>query len=311
VVKKSRIAGNGSGGSHDPPKARPGVVALHPPARSVPARRRWSTPLKPNLHVQILSRWTILRDATENDIPSFVPLAPGCRLVVAAENVDGESGERSASEFALAWTNRHGEEVVTRACVYRNGGMLLSYKQDEATWLPEGWELNDFPAGWSLAHLDAWLDFAECMVKDSDFRDVEPRWLPYPRNLVAHAHMIVRHLKLEGCWQEPRAGIDRDGCLAELRELREFFRRVLSKRNGNDNALREALAKRYPKWRNLERDLNFLRLKEEGLTPAKIRDNCRKEHPEWKLAAGTKGAEVVESALKKTKAKIEKSGLSA
>jgi hypothetical protein len=67
----------------------------------------------------------------------------------------------------------------------------------------------------------------------------------------------------------------------------------------------------YPRWRFLERDLYFYRLKEEGLGPAAIRDRCHEEHPEWNLKKGHAGREAVEAAINRAKRKIEESGLSA
>jgi transcriptional regulator with XRE-family HTH domain len=76
----------------------------------------------------------------------------------------------------------------------------------------------------------------------------------------------------------------------------------------NWEALQAKLAKRYPRWRYLGRDLYFYRLeKEEELTPAKIRDQVIEKHPEWKLRQDNSGAEVVESALKRLKIRLEES----
>lgn len=51
--------------------------------------------------------------------------------------------------------------------------------------------------------------------------------LLYHRSLVAHAHLIVRHLKLQGFPPEPRNAMDSHGCLAELRDLFKYSTQLL------------------------------------------------------------------------------------
>jgi hypothetical protein len=133
--------------------------------------------------------------------------------------------------LAIVWRNARGEEVL-----HQTDGYLLMGCQEEATWLPEGWRMDVFPVGWTLPHLERWFTYAFTIVEEvnADERfdippgsDRSPTYAPTPRGLVAHAHLIVRHLGLPDSPTEPRGPMDRLGCLAELRDLLGFFRRAL------------------------------------------------------------------------------------
>src|SRR5690606_34248260 len=56
---------------------------------------------------------------------------------------------------------------------------------------------------------------------------VSPSAPPTPRELVAHAHLILRHLDLPGSPPEPRGQMSRADCIAELEAVREFLRGAL------------------------------------------------------------------------------------
>jgi hypothetical protein len=76
-------------------------------------------------------------------------------------------------------------------------------------------------------------------------------------------------------------------------------------------ALVRTLREKFPRLQNLDRDIYWLRLKEEEeLSPAKIRDRSLREHPNWPISPNNSGAEVVESALKRLTKAIEKSASS-
>jgi hypothetical protein len=108
-------------------------------------------------------------------------------------------------------------------------------RQRDATWLPEGWTMDVFPAGWTLPHLEAWFRYALYMAKylypnRPDIRpdsDESPSYAPTPRELVAHGHLIVRHLGLAGSPAEPREKMDQAGCIADLRDVLVFLRRSI------------------------------------------------------------------------------------
>src|SRR5262245_55008804 len=108
--------------------------------------------------------WKVLRDA-----PEAGPAPADGRLVIAleppsidgwAEMVGGSKALPRCEHLAMAWTNRCGEEVV-----HPTDGYLLMGCQGEATWLPEGWEMDVFPTGWTLAHLEQWFRYAFRIVK--------------------------------------------------------------------------------------------------------------------------------------------------
>ena len=54
--------------------------------------------------------------------------------------------------------------------------------------------------------------------------------VPFPREFVEHAHLIVRHLKLLNAPSESRVAMDSMGLLAELRDIRCFFETALATR---------------------------------------------------------------------------------
>jgi hypothetical protein len=210
--------------------------------------------LKAKPLVQKLHGWHVLGDAD----PGLPPPATG-RLVVAVEGHRPRGRALGYEQLALVWTARDGKEVIRGTS---GDGLLLAAGVEYATWLPAGWRLFCYPAGWSPAHVDRWLDFAASLVEATQKHETvragladggDPS-LPSPRNLVAHGHSIVRHLGLEGCWPEPRTGYDRDGYLAELRDLREFFRKGVAGRGtapvaglkGEDDVILQALAAARP-----------------------------------------------------------------
>jgi hypothetical protein len=187
--------------------------------------------------------WKILRDLPPDQVEQLPAPAAG-RFVIALEPpaLDGRAEMLGETRYvprreyrALAWTNGHGENVLHQ--LDASCALLVDGRQD-ATWLPDGWEMNVFPAGWDLAHLERWFDYALEMAGLEDRRDIppgsdrSPAYAPTPRGLVAHAHLIVRHLRLPNSPAEPRGVMDRQGCIAELRDLLDFFRRALGPTGG-------------------------------------------------------------------------------
>jgi hypothetical protein len=130
--------------------------------------------------------------------------------------------------LALLWTNQNGDEIL-----HRTDGWLLRGGQSDATWLPNGWEMDCFPAGWTLAHLERWFAHALHVASLDNRTNIQPGFDTSPahvstrRALVAHAHLIVRHLGLPSSPTEPRGPMDQAGCIAELRDVLSFLRRVL------------------------------------------------------------------------------------
>jgi pyrimidine deaminase RibD-like protein len=184
-----------------------------------------------------VNEWEVVEDAPAERISYLPPPAAG-RFVVALSPpaVDGIAAMRGEPleaacrpELALLWTNARGEQVLSPT----GEGLLLGHHRGEATWLPDGWEMDVFPAGWTLAHVEAWFNLALNFAKVEPRGDIpagsdaSPSYLPTPRGLVTHAHLIVRHLGLPNSSGEPRGVLDRAGCIAELRDLLLFFRRSL------------------------------------------------------------------------------------
>jgi pyrimidine deaminase RibD-like protein len=188
-------------------------------------------------NLQRVGRWTVLRDAPSDRIDS-VPRPAAGRFVIALEppTLDGLAESRGESRYlpreeqlALLWQGRSGEEVLCPS----TDGLLLMYRAKEATWLPDGWEMDVFPVGWELPHLERWFEYALEMARMEGRPDIQkdtelgPCYVPLPRGIVMHAHLIVRHLALPDSPNEPRVEMSQAGCLAELRDLRDFFRQAL------------------------------------------------------------------------------------
>jgi hypothetical protein len=93
------------------------------------------------------------------------------------------------------------------------------------------------PTGWTLAHLEAWFGYALGMAGDDEFNnnrkdippgsDKSPAYAPKPRGFVTHAHLIVRYLSLPNPPDEPKWPMDRAACLAQLRDVLDYFRVAL------------------------------------------------------------------------------------
>jgi hypothetical protein len=180
--------------------------------------------------------WEILHDAPAEQVGKLPPPAEG-RLVIALDpptihEFDEMQRERRyvfrREHLALLWRNGRGEEVLH---ALDHAGCLLRGCQQDATWLPGGWEMDVFPTGWALGHLQAWFQYAISIARMDDRGDIppgserSPSYAPTPRGLVTHAHLIVRHLGLPASPTEPRGPMA--GCLAELRDVFGFFRRAL------------------------------------------------------------------------------------
>jgi hypothetical protein len=182
--------------------------------------------------------WEYVREAPPDVVARVPPPASG-RLVIAldppalqgrASPEDETQEARRHEHLALLWKNGRGEDVLHDL---DHSGCLLMGCQRDATWLPEGWDMDVFPTGWTLPHLEHWFTYALCIAGMEDRGDIppgsekSPSYAPTPRGLVTHAHLILRHLGLPGAPPEPRVAMDRQGCLAELRDLLAFFRRQL------------------------------------------------------------------------------------
>jgi hypothetical protein len=182
--------------------------------------------------------WEILQDAPAEQV-SHLPAPAVGRWVIALDppTLDGFAELRGETRYvprlahlALLWENDRGKEVLHQLDV---SGCLLMGCQNDATWLPDGWEMDVFPTGWSLPHLEVWFAYALEMAKMDDRKDIpagsdrSPPYAPTPRGLVSHAHLIVRHLSLPDPPNEPRGTMDRAGCIAELRDVLGYFRSTL------------------------------------------------------------------------------------
>jgi hypothetical protein len=134
--------------------------------------------------------------------------------------------------LALAWPFTCQRTNESKEVWESTDGYLVMGYFKKAVWLPEGWEIGTFPAGWLMPHLEAWFEYAIFMagLERGDLpRDAEkgPALCPAPRQLVAHAYMIVRHLRLPNSPVEPCGPMTPAGCEGQLREVLHFLRRAI------------------------------------------------------------------------------------
>ncbi len=219
-------------------------LIVQPWAASLAALREWDGGSKsdqPRLGAgeegpDMFNGWEFLREAPADQVSQYPPPAAG-RFVIALDppahdpraELRGEERILSRNEcLAIQWEDSQGKQVL-----HPTDGFLLGHCQRDATWLPDGWEMDVFPAGWTLPHLESWFGYALEMAKIEGRSDIQPgsdhspACVPTPRGLVAHAHLIVRHLGLPHAPAEPRGAMDRAGCIADLRDLLSFFRQAL------------------------------------------------------------------------------------
>jgi hypothetical protein len=129
---------------------------------------------------------------------SFVELIARLPARAAGEYVLDE--ELFPPRVALRWQDADGREIQNQLVVPDH--LLMMHRQEHATWLPERWVLFVFPVGWSLSHLRAWFDWAQEAIWINHVgnapasEDQIPSYLPTPRRIVAHAHMILRRFNL-------------------------------------------------------------------------------------------------------------------
>jgi hypothetical protein len=178
----------------------------------------------------------IIREADAELIDSFPAPAIGRLVLVSRPSTSVESSLLDGGELppdqnehlALAWTDENGHEIVRST-----DGFLVGSCHAQAQWLPDSWEMEVFPAGWTLPHLEAWFTYAIRVARIPDRPDLTGRSnpdqadIPNPRGLVAHAHLILRHLAIPASPKEPKIAIDQPGCIAELREVWEFIRNAV------------------------------------------------------------------------------------
>jgi hypothetical protein len=201
-------------------------------ARRKTAQTEHATANQPPQRIQEIGGYTVVRDADPNQFP---PPAAG-RLVIALDPfTNGPPGSRW-EQLALVWENDRKREVLHTLV---DSCCLMMGCQHDATWLPKRWKIDVFPTGWTLPHLEYWFDYALQIAEDdklSHETDERTAYFPMPRDLVSHAHLIVRHLRLPESPAEPRVPMDRAGCVAELMDVRDFFRRafVEHETKGND-----------------------------------------------------------------------------
>lgn len=168
---------------------------------------------------------TIVRTADPQEIVTFPPPAEGEFVITLmppavdqqAQGTGNQVFSTPSEKLALAWVDRNGTQIIGPT-----DGYLLSTCHSSALWIPNSWEISVFPAGWTLPHLKAWFDYAIKTAKIGDTPETGPAGVPSSRDLVAHAHIVLRHLALPGSPREPKGPMDRFGCVAELRELLAF-----------------------------------------------------------------------------------------
>jgi hypothetical protein len=186
----------------------------------------------------VIGGYKVLRDAAGEGVDQLPPPAGG-KLVIALTPParDGLAALRGEirdvpprETLMLLWEDRHGRRRLD-GC----DGVLVMGCGAEAPWLPERWDLGVFPTGLELPHLERWFDYAFSMIDALANRgDVPPDserghpMAPQPRELVAHAHRIVRHLGLPNPPIETRGPMTRAGCRADLEDVLQHLRRNLS-----------------------------------------------------------------------------------
>lgn len=119
--------------------------------------------------------------------------------------------------LCLAWQRSDGLWVIHPVSI---DGLLVLRGRQEATWLPEDWTMETYPAGWDPCHIEAWFKHAIYIMRESR----------NPRDLVDHAHLILCHLQLPNSPSAPRETMDRGGCGAYLREVQAFLRITMGNR---------------------------------------------------------------------------------
>jgi hypothetical protein len=106
--------------------------------------------------------WELLRSAPVDHVAQLPPPATGL-YVIALEppTLDGTAPIWGKAVYVprrehlvLVWENGCGVRVLHQL---DTSGCLLMGCQREATWLPEGWEMDLFPTGWTLPHLELWF----------------------------------------------------------------------------------------------------------------------------------------------------------
>jgi hypothetical protein len=153
---------------------------------------------------------------------------------------------RAEKRLFLRWKGPDGKPGVALTDGYLLRGRLVRKK---ATWLPAGWEIDVFPLGYTPPHVERWFAFALDSVDPArklrqlsvsipdDLSYLSPSFLPTPRGLVEHAHLIVRELNLPDSPNEPTGLSTAEECETALRNILDFLRRALAPTAAN-NCLR-------------------------------------------------------------------------
>jgi hypothetical protein len=181
--------------------------------------------------------YRILRDAPPGFVEGLPPPESGQFVIITdPQNAD----EPHPGYLGLLWPLPGGGRALEST-----EGYVISGKPEDATWLPRGWRLSYFPIGWELAHLERWFDIAIYSAEGG--REAgrpgpppDPQYDLAVRDWVSAAFMIVRHLRLPHSPTEPRGPMDRAGCVAELRDLIDFFRRALGPKSSHGMTVTEA-----------------------------------------------------------------------
>ena len=224
--------------------SRPGKMTMREdrrPAVKRPTRRRFTYPtLRCGRSARSQGR-TMARKRTPppgssipvRPEPRFEPAKPEevARLPTPAAGQLGfvcHAGDDHGSPV-LQWTGRNGEVVWGKI----PDGLLVIGDPAKATWIPQGWELETYPAGWTPAHLEAWFRYAVFVAQHPlprrqrrdplPWRDERRPYYPLPRSLVHHAYLIADHLQQKPPTPEAQVPTDIDGTLAALADLRRLL----------------------------------------------------------------------------------------
>jgi hypothetical protein len=162
-----------------------------------------------------------LRDASADDLCGASPPAGGHFVMVRDLNDEDTEHEWPA----LLWSDSKGEPIL------ENGTDFFTVLRGAApfpSWLPEGWDMDFYPTGLDLPNLEHWFRVVLAWANDNTFvigPDFGVPSCPTVRGMVAHAHLIVKHLGLPDSPSEPESPLDRAGYVTHLRGVLDFLRR--------------------------------------------------------------------------------------
>jgi hypothetical protein len=111
---------------------------------------------------------------------------------------------------------------------------LIRGGRSDAKWLPEDWEMDVYPIGKTLTHLEGWFKYALDQLRKPEPDGCRPPYVPTHRQLFDHTYLLVKWLGLPDSPSKPIAPRDASDCRDELQSVRDFFRRALAGADGQE-----------------------------------------------------------------------------